>query len=231
MEPRARPLTWRSSSRGAKAIRQLIADARGDSPSAYARLVGQPSQRHQARHARVSQVAGVLFDRDFDSSDRGGTSTAVFSVIDPLLFRPLPYPRDEQLVSVGYFGPIDTNEFNVVSSYLEWRRLQTPFQMLTSMRPASTCDLVAGGTPQQVACYGVEANFLRTFGITPDLGRDFAPQDDLPRAPTVILISHRLWQQVFGGDAQILGRTVTLNEEPVRIIGILPQTVRDASAG
>ena len=72
MEPRARPLTWRSSSRGAKAIRQLIADARGDSPSAYARLVGQPSQRHQARHARVSQVAGVLFDRDFDSSDRGG---------------------------------------------------------------------------------------------------------------------------------------------------------------
>jgi putative ABC transport system permease protein len=91
------------------------------------------------------------------------------------------------------------------------------------MRPASTCDLAAGGTPQQVACYGVEANFLRTFGITPDLGRDFAPQDDLPRAPTVIPISHRLWQQVFGGDAQILGRTVTLNEEPVRIIGILPQ--------
>ena len=152
-----------------------------------------------------------------------GASTAVFSVIDPLLFRSLPYPRDEQLVSVGYFGPIDTNEFNVVSSYLEWRRLQTPFQMLTSMRPASTCDLVAGGTPQQVACYGVEANFLRTFGITPDLGRDFAPQDDLPGAPTVILISHRLWQQVFGGDAQILGRTVTLNEEPVRIIGVLPQ--------
>ena len=152
-----------------------------------------------------------------------GASTAVFSVIDPLLFRSLPYPRDEQLVSVGYFGPIDTNEFNVVSSYLEWRRLQTPFQMLTSMRPASTCDLVAGGTPQQVACYGVEANFLRTFGITPDLGRDFAPQDDLPRAPTVILISHRLWQQVFGGDAQILGRTVTVNEEPVRIIGVLPQ--------
>ena len=64
-----------------------------------------------------------------------GASTAVFSVVDPLLFRRLPYPKDEQLVSVGYLGPVDNNEFNVVSSYFDWRQGQTPFQFLTAMRP------------------------------------------------------------------------------------------------
>src|SRR5450432_755023 len=55
-----------------------------------------------------------------------GASIAVFSVVDPLLFRSLPYPKDDRLVSVGFLGPVDDNEFNVVSSYLDWRRLQTP---------------------------------------------------------------------------------------------------------
>ena len=66
-----------------------------------------------------------------------GASTAVFSVVDPLLFRRLPYPQDDQLVSVGYLGPVDNNEFNVVSSYFDWRQEQTPFQSLTAMRPGS----------------------------------------------------------------------------------------------
>src|SRR5690349_828700 len=81
-----------------------------------------------------------------------GASTAVFSAIDPILFRPLPYPKDRQLVSLGYFGPIDTLEFNVVSSYLEWRERQTVFQSITSMRPGARCDIQVAETPQQVEC-------------------------------------------------------------------------------
>ena len=73
-----------------------------------------------------------------------GASTAVFSVVDPLLFRRLPYPQDEQLVSVGYLGPVDDNEFNVVSSYFDWRQGQTPFQYLTAMRPGTGCDVLIG---------------------------------------------------------------------------------------
>src|SRR5580704_14726616 len=97
-----------------------------------------------------------------------------------LLFRSLPYPNDRQLVSIGYFGPVDNNEFNVVSSYLDWRRQQSVFQDLTSMRPGAQCDLLAGQTPFRVNCYFVEANFLGTLGIFPAFGRDFTREDDQP---------------------------------------------------
>jgi len=152
-----------------------------------------------------------------------GASIAVFSVVDPLLFRSLPYPKDDRLVSVGFLGPVDDNEFNVVSSYLDWRRLQTPFQALTSMRPGAQCDLETPAAPRRVTCYSVEANFLRTLGVVPALGRDFNVEDDRPAAPTVVLLSHELWSTVFGGDSAVLGRTVTLDEEQVRIVGVLPK--------
>jgi len=155
-----------------------------------------------------------------------GASTAVFSVVDPLLFRSLPYPKDGQLVSVGYFGPVDNNEFNVVSSYLDWRRLQTPFQSITSMEPqpsSSACDFDSGDVPRRVLCQFVEANFLRTFGLAPALGRDFTPDDDRPGAPVVVLISHALWGTAFGNAADVLGRAMVLDERPARIIGVLPR--------
>jgi putative ABC transport system permease protein len=152
-----------------------------------------------------------------------GTSSAVFSAVDPLLFRHLPYPHDEQLVSFGFFGPVDNNEFNVVSAYLDWKRQQTAFQSLTSMRPGSQCDFQAGETPRLLSCYFVEANFLKTFGMVPAIGRDFTVEDDRPHAPTVVLISYRLWQSAFGGDANVAGQSVMLAEERVKIIGVLPR--------
>jgi putative ABC transport system permease protein len=66
-----------------------------------------------------------------------GASTAVFSAVDPILFRHLPYPKDDQLVSVGFYGPVDNNEFNVDSAYLDWRTTQTAFQSLTPCAQAS----------------------------------------------------------------------------------------------
>ena len=152
-----------------------------------------------------------------------GASTAVFSVVDPLLFRRLPYPHDSQLVSLGYLGPVDDNEFNVVGSYLDWRRQQTAFQSITSMRPNSACDLLAGDTPRRLSCYFVEANFLRTFGSVPAIGRDFTAEDDQPHAPTVVLLSYALWQSAYGGNASILGQTIVLDEERVRVVGVLPR--------
>jgi predicted permease len=153
-----------------------------------------------------------------------GASTAVFSVVDPLLFRRLPYPKDEQLVSVGYLGPVDNNEFNVVSSYLDWQKEQIPFQSLTAMRVGGACDVTIGEAPRRIACQAVTGNFLRTFGIAPVLGRDFNAEDDRPHAPTVALLSNGFWQRVFGSDPQVLGRTFILDEEPVQVIGVLPKT-------
>ena len=152
-----------------------------------------------------------------------GASTAVFSAVDPILFRHLPYPNDDQLVSVGFYGPVDNNEFNVDSAYLDWRKEQTAFQSLTSMRPGEACDLVTENTPQRLNCFAVESNFLRTFGVAPVAGRDFTPEENRPNAPPVILLSYQLWQQRFGADPRVLGATVTLDENPVRVIGVLPK--------
>jgi len=151
-----------------------------------------------------------------------GASTAVFSVVDPLLFRRLPYPKDDRLVSVGYFGPVDNNEFNVTSSYFDWQ--QGPFQSLTAMRPGVGCDAIIGDTPRRINCYGVAANFLRTFGVLPVLGRDFNFEDDRPHAAPVGLLSYGFWQRSFGGDVKALGKTLVVDDDPVRVIGVLPKT-------
>jgi predicted permease len=151
-----------------------------------------------------------------------GASTAVFSVVDPLLFRRLPYPKDEQLVSVGYLGPVDNNEFNVVSSYFDWQ--QGPFKSLTAMRPGVGCDVMIGDTPRRINCYAVAANFLQTFGIVPILGRDFNLEDDRPHAPTVALLSYGFWQRSFGGDAKALGTTLIVDEQPLQLIGVLAKS-------
>jgi len=150
-----------------------------------------------------------------------GASTAVFSVVDPLLFRRLPYPKDNQLVSVGYLGPVDNNEFNVVSSYFDWQ--QGPFKSLTAMRPGVGCDAMVGDVPRRINCYAVVANFLQTFGVSPVLGRDFNLEDDRPHTPTVGLLSYGFWQSAFGGDAKALGKILVVDDDPVRIIGVLPR--------
>jgi putative ABC transport system permease protein len=153
-----------------------------------------------------------------------GVSTVVYSVVDPLLFRRLPYPNDHQLVSLGYFGPIDNNEFNVVSSYLDWRAHQKAFQSMTSMRPAEHCDVLAGDAPLRVDCDRVEANFLGTLGVTPLLGRDFTEDEDRPGSPPAALLSFGLWQRAFGGSDRVLGQTVQVDDQPTRVVGVLPES-------
>jgi putative ABC transport system permease protein len=159
-----------------------------------------------------------------------GASTAVFSVVDPLLFRNLPYPHGDRLVSVGVSGPIDTNEFMIGGSYLDWRDRQTAFESLTSMRPASECDLGVE-SPERIHCISVEANFLHTLRIRPVIGRSFTREEDRPNAPKVALLSYGLWKSRFGGSAKILGKTISLDDAPVRITGVLPKNFKMPQLG
>src|SRR5580658_546016 len=152
-----------------------------------------------------------------------GASTSVFSIVDPLLFRSLPYYRGDRLVSLGFKGPIDVNEFQLGNFHLDWQRKQTAFESLTSMRPASECDL-GSQTPQRIACIAVEANFLNTLGISPAIGRDFTKNDDRPHAPLVALVSYGTWKSRFGGDPNVLGRGIDVDGQPVSVIGVLPRS-------
>ena len=150
----------------------------------------------------------------------GGTS-AVFSVVDRILFRSLPYPEAERLVSFGLLAPIERDEFMLGSSYVDFRRDPGPFEAITSMNPGTTaCDLTEqNGT--RLNCALVEQTFLPTFGIHPLLGRNFSPDEDRPNAPRVAILSYSLWKGRFGGDPGVLGKTVSLDGIATRVLGVL----------
>jgi predicted permease len=152
-----------------------------------------------------------------------GAAVAVFSVVDPILFRRLPYADEDRLVSIGTLGPnhIDSHEFMFSRPYLTLPRLDTPFEAITSWSGILDCDL-AERDAVRLNCARVESNFLATLGVRPLLGRDFSPDDDRPNAPGVTLVSFGLWQSRYGGDPGVLGRIVSLNENAVRVIGVLP---------
>ncbi len=152
-----------------------------------------------------------------------GATTAVFSVVDRLLFRSLPYPDADRLVSFGITGPIDDNEFMLGSGYVDWRSRLPPFKAVTSMSPWLDSDL-GDRQPMRVRCTPVEANFLSTLRVRPMLGHDFTRRDDLPNAPRVALISYGLWKSRFGANPAALNQTVNLDDQPTRIIGVLPKT-------
>ena len=151
-----------------------------------------------------------------------GSTTAVFSVADRILFRSLPYADADRLVSVGLVAPIEPLEFMLGADYLEWRSRQAPFESFTSMEPGvADCDLT-DQNPVRLSCAEVESNFLPTFAVHPALGRNFTRNEDLPKAPKVALVSYHLWQERFGGDPNAVGKTFTLDAQPVRIVGVLP---------
>jgi putative ABC transport system permease protein len=152
-----------------------------------------------------------------------GSTTAVFSVVDPILFRALPYAHGDQLVSVGLTAPIVPVEFMLGGSYYVWRDNQKPFEALTSETGVSACDLTERN-PAHLNCASVEANFLPTLGIVPALGRNFLPEEDRPNGPKAALISYDLWQSHYGADPGILNRLVDIDGTPTRVIGVLPRS-------
>jgi putative ABC transport system permease protein len=151
-----------------------------------------------------------------------GATTAVFSVVDRILFRPLPYANADRLVSVGLVHSLET-EFMLGYFYYDWQRSQKPFEALTS-EDATTgeCDLTERN-PAQLSCESVEGNFLPTLGISPLLGRNFLPEETLPNGPRVALISYGLWLNRYSSDRGILNKAIDIDGNPVRVVGVLPK--------
>lgn len=151
-----------------------------------------------------------------------GSTSAVFSVVDRILFRSLPYPHDEQLVVFGLFAPIEPREFMLAKDYVEWRSVQTPFASTTTLTPGGAdCDLTEQN-PLRLSCALVESTFLPTFEIQPILGRNFTKEEDRPHAARVALITFGLWRSRFGSDPGVVGKSVSVDGQPTTVIGVLP---------
>ncbi len=151
-----------------------------------------------------------------------GSTTAVFSVVDRILFRSLPYPHDDRLVSFGDKAPFEANEFVLGPDYVDWKKIETPFQSVTSLVPGGAdCDLTEQN-PVRLKCALVESTFLPTFEIQPFLGRNFTSDEDQPHAPRVALISYGLWRSRFASDRNLPGHTISLDSKLTVVVGVLP---------
>jgi putative ABC transport system permease protein len=151
-----------------------------------------------------------------------GSTTAVFSVVDRILFRSLPYGDSERLVSVGLVAPIEPQEFMLGGSYYEWQDNQKPFVALTSEIGTEPCDLTENN-PARLDCARVEGNFLPTLGVSPVLGRNFTEAEDRHNGPRVALISYGLWLTRFHLDPAAVGKLIRIDGHGTEIVGILPK--------
>jgi len=164
-----------------------------------------------------------------------GANTAVFSIVDALLFKPLPYANPEQLVLVAERHPRGSRNSVAPANFLDWRALATSFEGLEARHAGSfSLALLDGGPPVEVRGARVTAGYFALLGVDAGVGRVFQPGDDLPASPCATVISHRLWVSQFGADPEAIGRTLRFAGQVCTLIGVLPadsvfdRTVTDA---
>jgi putative ABC transport system permease protein len=152
-----------------------------------------------------------------------GATTAVFSVVDRILFRSLPYADADRLVSIGLVQSLEAQEFMVGSFFYDWRDNQKPFASMAAQGTNPyACSLIDANAVQE-NCVSFQAGFLPLFGISPILGRTFLPEEDRPGGPKVALISYALWQSRFGSDRGVLNRLIDVDGTSTRVVGVLPR--------
>ncbi|HKP02931.1 MAG TPA: ABC transporter permease [Chthoniobacterales bacterium] len=157
-----------------------------------------------------------------------GANTAIFSVVNAVLLRPLPYPHSERLINIREKTPTFPGGSVSYPNFLDWRAAQHSFTDLTLFRRESyNLSSVKGGTaPERIGGARVTANFLTVLEVAPQLGRDFTEADDVPHGPKVALITEKMWKKRFGGSRDVLGQHILVDGISYEIIGVLPATVR-----
>ena len=150
-----------------------------------------------------------------------GATTAIFSVVNAVMLRPLSFPQPESLVRVHEllqkFG-----RFSVApATFLDWRQQNTVFEHIAAFN-STGATLATDSGPQRLSGGLVTWDSFELLRVNPALGRTFRQDEDAPGKDGVIVLSHRLWQQRFGGDPGVLGRSVSLNGAPVTIVGVMP---------
>ncbi|HKS06688.1 MAG TPA: ABC transporter permease [Gemmatimonadaceae bacterium] len=158
-----------------------------------------------------------------------GANTAIFSVVNAVLLRPLPLANPEQLVTVFHFYPNLNNLEAPVSApgYRDYRTRPSFASAAVQMQWAPT--LTGDANPERLTGSRVSADWFTTMGVLPFAGRPLRPDEDEVGKNRVVVLSYGLWQRLFGGDASVTrgGKTMSLNGEPYEIVGIMPATFRD----
>ena len=156
-----------------------------------------------------------------------GANAAVFSVVDTVLLRPLPYPESENLVVVHHPVPgYTTNEWGLsTAGYFYFKENSRTLEDLGILRFPSVV-LTGDGPAERVDAALITASVLTTLRVAHVLGRSITPEDDVPGAPMVVLLGHDLWTRRFGADESIIGRTIMINGAAEEVVGVMPPGFR-----
>jgi|SRR5579871_152803 len=152
-----------------------------------------------------------------------GANSAIFSILDAVLLRPLPYPHPERLFRIWQSQP-KMGQGRLATAppeFAAYRDRTRVFASLSGYQPASY-DVTGEQEPQHITASRATASLFPTLGIPPLLGRTFTAQDEFPNAPKVVVLSYSYWRTHYGGDPHVLGQAIRLSEQEYRIIGIMP---------
>ena len=152
-----------------------------------------------------------------------GANIAIFSVINAVLLRPLPYPRADRIMVLNETsGP--GQDFSVsLPNYLDWKRDNTVFESLAiTRRESRNLSGISGQEAERISCAYVSEEFFKIIGLSHKLGRTFTAEEEKPGDPAAVIISDRLWQHLFARDAAALGQTIKLHNQGFVIAGVMP---------
>jgi hypothetical protein len=150
-----------------------------------------------------------------------GANTAIFSVVNAVLLRPLPYPKGERLMQLRMRIPPDGGPVSAMK-FLFWRENNRTFESMAAYDAIGAgVNLSGGDEPERIRSVRVSADFFRVYGIFPALGRGFTPEEDSPGGSRVVIISDGLWKRRFGADPMMLGKSLSLSGESYTVIGIM----------
>ena len=156
-----------------------------------------------------------------------GANTAIFSVADAFIFKPVPFPNADRLVMLHQRAPGNSTFPATVApaDYLDFQSQATSYQQIAAFERVDF-NLSGKGDPEPVFSALVTPNFFDTLGVKPALGRSFAADEDLPGKNQVVVLSHGLWERRFGSDPSIVGREIKLNGTTFSVIGVMGKQVR-----
>jgi predicted permease len=154
-----------------------------------------------------------------------GANTAIFSLVNAVLLKPLPFPEPDRLVMVwedmSSIGSPRNYSESAPGTYADWKAQQSVFDDLAVLN-WKPLNLTGDGEPEKIPSFGVTANLFPLIGIQPALGRNFTVDEDKPGGAKVAILSNGLWQRRYGGDRGLLGRDIVLNGEKHTVIGVMP---------
>ena len=157
-----------------------------------------------------------------------GANSAIFTVVNAVLLRPLPYAEAERLVWIWGTNPANNIAEETASppDYADWKKFSQSFEAMGAFARTSVI-LTGEGEPERALGGMVTDGFFSVLGAQTKLGRTFTAEEDIPNAERVVIISEGLWQRKFGSDPQVIGKAITINGNPTTIVGVLPAEFRN----